>query len=200
MPRLSFSLPRLLLPLFLSFSLLSTLYSLLPSQLYLWPFAEAVHAGVGAVMCSYNKINQTQACQNSKLINGVLKEELGYMGAWSFLFYLFLAWFFFGGERRVWAQGETRLSVMFSRHWRRSVRCVLATFVLSPARALSCTRALSVPSPSGKGALAPASSLTRHRSQRYARRTRLSLDAPLHLPRTLMVLSLVPSSSLLLPL
>ncbi|KAJ7861767.1 glycoside hydrolase superfamily [Mycena leptocephala] len=49
-------------------------------ELYLWPFAEAVHAGVGAVMCSYNKINQTQACQNSKLINGVLKEELGYMG------------------------------------------------------------------------------------------------------------------------
>ncbi|KAJ6524599.1 glycoside hydrolase superfamily [Mycena vulgaris] len=45
---------------------------------YLWPFAEAVKAGVGAVMCSYNKINQTQACQNSKLINGILKEELGF--------------------------------------------------------------------------------------------------------------------------
>ncbi|KAJ7833847.1 glycoside hydrolase superfamily [Mycena olivaceomarginata] len=49
-------------------------------ELYLWPFAEAVHAGVGAVMCAYNKINQTQACQNSKIINGVLKEELGFMG------------------------------------------------------------------------------------------------------------------------
>ncbi|KAJ7702117.1 glycoside hydrolase superfamily [Mycena olivaceomarginata] len=49
-------------------------------SLYLWPFAEAVHAGVGAVMCAYNKINQTQACQNSKIINGVLKEELGFMG------------------------------------------------------------------------------------------------------------------------
>ncbi|KAJ7120054.1 beta-glucosidase [Mycena epipterygia] len=49
-------------------------------ELYLWPFAEAVQAGVGAVMCSYNKINQTQACQNSKLINGVLKEELGFQG------------------------------------------------------------------------------------------------------------------------
>jgi beta-glucosidase len=47
---------------------------------YLWPFAEAVHAGVGSVMCSYNKINQTQACQNSKLMNGVLKEELGFQG------------------------------------------------------------------------------------------------------------------------
>ncbi|KAJ6552620.1 glycoside hydrolase superfamily [Mycena vulgaris] len=37
-------------------------------ELYLWPFAEAVHAGVGAVMCAHNKINQTQACQNSKII------------------------------------------------------------------------------------------------------------------------------------
>ncbi|EIN06360.1 beta-glucosidase [Punctularia strigosozonata HHB-11173 SS5] len=49
-------------------------------ELYLWPFAEAVNAGVGSVMCSYNKINQTQSCQNSKLINGVLKEELDFQG------------------------------------------------------------------------------------------------------------------------
>ncbi|KAJ7720763.1 hypothetical protein DFH07DRAFT_1008476 [Mycena maculata] len=34
--------------------------------------------------CSYNKINQTQACQNSKLINGVLKEELGFQGILGF--------------------------------------------------------------------------------------------------------------------
>ncbi|KAF8160393.1 beta glucosidase [Mycena galopus ATCC 62051] len=49
-------------------------------EVYLWPFAEAVKAGVGAVMCSYNLINQTQACQNSKLLNGVMKEELGFQG------------------------------------------------------------------------------------------------------------------------
>ncbi|KAJ6578318.1 beta-glucosidase, partial [Mycena capillaripes] len=49
-------------------------------ELYLWPFAEAIKAGVGSVMCSYNKINQTQACQNSKLMNGFVKEELGFMG------------------------------------------------------------------------------------------------------------------------
>ncbi|KAF7303827.1 Beta-glucosidase [Mycena indigotica] len=46
-------------------------------EIYAWPFAEAVKAGVGAVMCSYNA---TQACQNSKLINGILKEELGFQG------------------------------------------------------------------------------------------------------------------------
>lgn len=46
-------------------------------ELYLWPFAEAVRAGVASMMCSYQKVNQTQACQNSKLLNGVFKEELG---------------------------------------------------------------------------------------------------------------------------
>jgi hypothetical protein len=30
--------------------------------------------------CSYNKFNETQACQNSKLVNGVLKEELDFQG------------------------------------------------------------------------------------------------------------------------
>lgn len=30
--------------------------------------------------CSYNKINQTQACQNSKILNGLLKEELDFQG------------------------------------------------------------------------------------------------------------------------
>ncbi|KAF7324634.1 Beta-glucosidase [Mycena kentingensis (nom. inval.)] len=49
-------------------------------EVYAWPFAESVKAGVASVMCSYNKINQTQACQNSKLINGILKEELGFQG------------------------------------------------------------------------------------------------------------------------
>lgn len=49
-------------------------------EVYLWPFGEAVKAGVGSVMCSYNKVNQTQSCQNSKILNGMLKEELGFQG------------------------------------------------------------------------------------------------------------------------
>lgn len=32
-------------------------------ELYLWPFADAVHANVASVMCSYNKINGTWACE-----------------------------------------------------------------------------------------------------------------------------------------
>ena len=31
-------------------------------------------------MCSYKRINQTYACQNDKLLNGLLKGELGFQG------------------------------------------------------------------------------------------------------------------------
>jgi beta-glucosidase len=49
-------------------------------ELYLWPFADAVRAGVASIMCSYNRINGTYACENSKSLNGLLKEELGFQG------------------------------------------------------------------------------------------------------------------------
>lgn len=31
-------------------------------------------------MCSYNKLNNSGACQNSKALNGLLKGELGFQG------------------------------------------------------------------------------------------------------------------------
>ena len=49
-------------------------------ELYAWPFADAVHAGVASVMCSYNLVNNSQACQNSYLLNHVLKGNLGFQG------------------------------------------------------------------------------------------------------------------------
>ncbi len=49
-------------------------------ELYLWPFQDAVHAGAGCVMCSYNRINNSYACENSKTLNGLLKTELGFEG------------------------------------------------------------------------------------------------------------------------
>jgi beta-glucosidase len=49
-------------------------------ELYLWPFQDAIHAGVGSVMCSYNRINGTYGCENSKTINGLLKGELNFPG------------------------------------------------------------------------------------------------------------------------
>ncbi|KAF8308382.1 beta-glucosidase [Clavulina sp. PMI_390] len=49
-------------------------------ELYLHPFLKAVQAGVAAVMCSYNEINGTYACENSHTLNGLLKTELGFQG------------------------------------------------------------------------------------------------------------------------
>ena len=49
-------------------------------ELYLWPFADAVRAGVGSVMCSYQQVNNSYACQNSKVLNNLLKDELGFQG------------------------------------------------------------------------------------------------------------------------
>nr|QLJ82605.1 beta-1, 4-glucosidase T2 [Aspergillus fresenii]QLJ82606.1 beta-1, 4-glucosidase T2 [Aspergillus fresenii] len=49
-------------------------------ELYLWPFADAVRAGVGAIMCSYTQINNSYGCQNSETLNKLLKAELGFQG------------------------------------------------------------------------------------------------------------------------
>ncbi|EPQ30517.1 uncharacterized protein PFL1_02043 [Pseudozyma flocculosa PF-1] len=49
-------------------------------ELYLWPFMNAVRAGSGAVMCVYNRINGTQGCENSKVLNTILKDELDFQG------------------------------------------------------------------------------------------------------------------------
>ena len=49
-------------------------------ELYLWPFADAVHANVAAIMCSYNQINGTWACENGNAMNTLLKNQLGFPG------------------------------------------------------------------------------------------------------------------------
>jgi beta-glucosidase len=49
-------------------------------ELYLPPFADAVKIGMASIMCSYNRLNQTYACENSKILNGLLKGELGFQG------------------------------------------------------------------------------------------------------------------------
>ena len=40
----------------------------------LWPFAESVKAGVGSVMCAYNRVNQTYSHENRRLLKDILKE------------------------------------------------------------------------------------------------------------------------------
>src|SRR3954469_916173 len=49
-------------------------------EIYLYPFEQSVKAGVGAVMCSYNLVNDTYACENDKILNGYLKGQLGFQG------------------------------------------------------------------------------------------------------------------------
>ncbi|KUL85045.1 hypothetical protein ZTR_07775 [Talaromyces verruculosus] len=49
-------------------------------ELYMWPFQDAILAGATNVMCSYNRLNNSYACQNSKALNGLLKTELGFQG------------------------------------------------------------------------------------------------------------------------
>ncbi|KAF2466875.1 beta-glucosidase [Lindgomyces ingoldianus] len=49
-------------------------------ELYLWPFAEAIKAGTASIMCSYNRINSTYACENPELLEQLLRKELGFRG------------------------------------------------------------------------------------------------------------------------
>ncbi|KAH9931535.1 glycoside hydrolase [Fomitopsis serialis] len=64
-------------------------------ELYLWGFAEAVRAGTGYVMCSYNEVNGTHACANAYTQNNILKDELNFQGG------IMSDW---GG---VWSDAET---------------------------------------------------------------------------------------------
>ncbi|KAJ7789837.1 beta-glucosidase [Mycena olivaceomarginata] len=50
----------------------------LQHELYSLPFLRSVQANVASVMCSY--INSSFACENDKMLNGVLKSEFGFQG------------------------------------------------------------------------------------------------------------------------
>ncbi|WVR09511.1 hypothetical protein IAU60_006579 [Kwoniella sp. DSM 27419] len=49
-------------------------------EVYLPSFAETVRAGTGAIMCSYNRINGTAACESDDALSRLLKNELGFKG------------------------------------------------------------------------------------------------------------------------
>ncbi|KAI7496165.1 Beta-glucosidase [Hortaea werneckii] len=67
-------------PGYLEASLSSNIDDITMHELYLWPFADAVRAGTASIMCSYNQINNSYACQNSYVQNYLLKNELGFQG------------------------------------------------------------------------------------------------------------------------
>ncbi|GAA6000791.1 hypothetical protein JCM10207_004662 [Rhodosporidiobolus poonsookiae] len=47
-------------------------------ETYAWPFAEGARSGMGSVMCSYQLINGTYACENDAALNQLLKDELNF--------------------------------------------------------------------------------------------------------------------------
>ena len=50
-------------------------------EIYLPAFSAAVQqAGAGAVMCSYNLINGIPACENSNLLDGILRDQWHFSG------------------------------------------------------------------------------------------------------------------------
>ncbi|KAL7958860.1 glycoside hydrolase family 3 protein [Trichoderma compactum] len=49
-------------------------------EVYAWPFAEGIHAGVGSVMMAYNAVNGTACTQHPYLMNALLKDEMGFQG------------------------------------------------------------------------------------------------------------------------
>lgn len=49
-------------------------------ELYYPPFEAAIEAGVGSLMCSYNKINGTYSCENPNTLRRDLKQRLGFEG------------------------------------------------------------------------------------------------------------------------
>ncbi|PLB49355.1 hypothetical protein P170DRAFT_456004 [Aspergillus steynii IBT 23096] len=49
-------------------------------EVFVWPFAESIRADVASVMCAYQMVNNSHSCENSKLLNGILKDELGFQG------------------------------------------------------------------------------------------------------------------------
>ena len=49
-------------------------------ELYYPAFEAAIDAGVGSVMCSYNRVNGTYACENYQMLEIDLREKFGFKG------------------------------------------------------------------------------------------------------------------------
>ncbi len=52
-------------------------------EIYVSPFIDAARAGVSSIMCTYNKVNGTQACGNPDTLDKILRGEIGFQAALS---------------------------------------------------------------------------------------------------------------------
>jgi beta-glucosidase len=49
-------------------------------EIYMPPFKAAIEAGAVSVMCAYNKVHESHACENKKLLTELLRKDLGFRG------------------------------------------------------------------------------------------------------------------------
>ncbi|KAL0950917.1 hypothetical protein HGRIS_007674 [Hohenbuehelia grisea] len=49
-------------------------------EVYALPFLRSIQANVASIMCSYNQINGSFACENDKVLNGIIKGQFGFPG------------------------------------------------------------------------------------------------------------------------
>jgi len=49
-------------------------------EIYMPVFKAAFEAGAGSVMCAYNRVYGEYACENQRLLNGLLREDVGFRG------------------------------------------------------------------------------------------------------------------------
>ncbi|KAF9452890.1 glycoside hydrolase family 3 protein [Macrolepiota fuliginosa MF-IS2] len=49
-------------------------------EIYTHPFLRSIMAGVTSLMCSYNLINGTYACENDKIMSDIVKHQIGFRG------------------------------------------------------------------------------------------------------------------------
>ncbi|KAL4813306.1 putative beta-glucosidase M [Aspergillus spinulosporus] len=99
-------------------------------ELYLWPFQDAVLAGATNLMCSYNRVNNSYSCQNSKLLNGLLKTELGFQG------YVVTDW---GAQHAGIAGANAGLDVVMPRSstWNSNLTSAIANGTMEASRLMA---------------------------------------------------------------
>lgn len=49
-------------------------------EIYGWPFYDGAKAGMMAVMCGMNRVNDTLSCENDAILSGLLKTDMGFPG------------------------------------------------------------------------------------------------------------------------
>lgn len=96
-------------------------------ELYVFPFMDGLKEGAVSVMCSYQRVNNSYGCQNSKMLNGILKTELGFEG------FVLSDW---GAQHSGVASANAGLDIVMpdAGYWGKSPSLYIPVYFLSPIR------------------------------------------------------------------